>query len=90
MILNALRSGVRTGRNSIMKYSCTLRVLESAALTCKIDFFIPDQKMYESCGFKEIKRSYSDSNSKFRTIEYELVFDKEWDVWKESQHGVYK
>lgn len=60
---------------------------KAVASSIETDFFIPAQRMYESCGFKEIRRSYLDSNSKFRTIEYELVFDKEWDVWKESLHG---
>lgn len=35
-------------------------------------FFEPAQKMYRSCGFREINRSFGDPHSRFRRIDYEL------------------
>jgi len=39
-------------------------------------FFRPAQKMYLSCGFREVRRSSADPPSKFGTIDYELSLIK--------------
>lgn len=35
-------------------------------------FFVPAQRMYEACGFRETGRSSADAHSAFDTIDYEL------------------
>jgi len=36
-------------------------------------FFVPAQRMYQACGFREIRRGGGDPHSTFRTIDYERV-----------------
>ena len=46
--------------------------IKACVTTGEHSFFKPAQGMYQSCGFREVKRSYADQNSRFRTIDYEL------------------
>ncbi len=40
-------------------------------------FFVPAQRMYQSCGFREVSRGFGDPHSRFRTIDYQLsLMDK--------------
>jgi len=39
-------------------------------------FFRPAQRMYLSCGFREVKHSYADPQGTFGTIDYELSLIK--------------
>ena len=46
---------------------------EMIATTGDHPFYIPSQKMYESCGFIEIQRNIKSSDSRYGSIDYHLV-----------------
>ncbi|MBL7214673.1 MAG: GNAT family N-acetyltransferase [Phycisphaerae bacterium] len=37
-------------------------------------FYVPSQKMYESCGFVEIQRDIKSNDPRYGSIEYQLIF----------------
>ena len=46
---------------------------EILAKTGDHPFYVPSQKMYESCGFDEIQRNIKSSDSRYGSIDYHLV-----------------
>jgi GNAT superfamily N-acetyltransferase len=63
------------GRMQMMETINRLRTAgfkKAKVTTGEPTFFIPAQKMYTFCGFKEFERRYEDKNSDFRTIHYEM------------------
>jgi len=73
-ILPAFR-GHSYGKQQVLE---TLRIFRKSGFrrarvtTGEHPFFEPARKMYRACGFREVRRSFSDPCSKFRTIDYEL------------------
>ena len=47
------------------------RIKKAKVTTGDISFFIPAQKMYQSCGFKEVSRTQDEKGTGFGVIEYE-------------------
>lgn len=45
---------------------------EVLATTGDQQFYVPSQKMYESCGFTEVQRNEKSSDPRYRSIDYQL------------------
>jgi GNAT superfamily N-acetyltransferase len=74
-ILPALR-GNGFGNKQILEILNRFRsmgIRKAKVSTSEHPFFLPAQKMYLSCGFKETGRALCEVDPRFRLIEYELV-----------------
>ena len=63
------------GRKQIAEILRRLKAQHFARLTITTSdhpFFIPAQKMYQACGFKELRRFHQPPDSDCQTIEYEF------------------
>ena len=47
---------------------------ELMARTGDDSFYLPSQKMYESCGFVEIRRNATSNDLRYGSIDYQLIF----------------
>lgn len=57
--------------NEILRRFTAMRILLAKVSTVDHRFFIPAQRMYLSCGFREVRRAPWDRNPELNIIEYE-------------------
>ena len=59
----------------ILRRFCEMRIETAKVSTRDHPFFVPAQRMYEACGFREVRRIPSGCDPRQKTIEYEKEID---------------